>query len=414
MRRTIVAGAAVVAAGMLAACRGGGEGLYFDGGYEAARAEAAARGTLVMVQFTTDWCSWCRRLEADTLAAAEVRRELGGLVAIEQDAEREGRELARRFDVVSYPTVVFTDAEGREVDRIVGYRPPDAFLADIRRIRAGDTFVACLEELSDNPGDADAVRRAVEGLLERADPESAIARVEAYHRAGAGHRKDVCRRLMFEARSALLERVYERVGRLYRNGFDAPPALPDAGGLDHLREAVADGLEKLPPTAQAARLRQARHDDAAALLEPFRGGDIPLEDVGEVADFAFRNGHYGVAARAYRTWFAEARDRLTADQLNQGAWQLYLARTDLDLALEMARTAWDHERDPDIADTLARILYLGGDVAEALEIQRRAVETARDGEREFFLDAAERMVAGEPLADRPPFELYPGPRETSL
>ncbi len=413
MNRTIAVGAALAAAGVLAACRGAGD-LYYDGDFEKARAEAAARGTLVMVQFTTEWCSWCRRLEADTLASDEVRREIDGLVAIEQDAENEGRELARRFDVVSYPTVVFTDADGREVDRIVGYRPPDDFVADIRRIRAGDTFVACLEELAEDPADADAVRRAVEGLLERADPESAIERVEAYHRSSSGHREGVCRKLMFEARSALLERVYERVGRLYRDGLDAPPALPDAAGLDHLRGAVEDGLAELPPAAQAARLRQARRDDAAALLTPYREGDIPLEDVGGVADFAFRNGHYELAARAYREWFAGACDRLTADQLNQGAWQLYLARTDLDLALEMARAAWDRERDPDIADTLGRILYLRGDVDEALEIQRRAVETARDGEREFFLDAAERMAAGEPLGDRAPFDVYPGSRETSL
>lgn len=124
MNRRFAVGAALAAAVVLATCRGAND-LYFDGDFGSARAEAAARGTLVMVQFTTDWCSWCRRLEADTLASSEVRRELGELEAVELDAEQEGRELARRFDVVSYPTVVFADAaEEMAAGEPLADRPP--------------------------------------------------------------------------------------------------------------------------------------------------------------------------------------------------------------------------------------------------------------------------------------------------
>lgn len=54
------------------------------------------------------------------------------------DAEKgEGPELKDRYAVPGYPTIIFLRNDGLEVDRIVGYLPPERFLAEIKRIQAG-------------------------------------------------------------------------------------------------------------------------------------------------------------------------------------------------------------------------------------------------------------------------------------
>lgn len=110
---------------------------WFTGDFDAAMAAAAASETLVMMDFYTDWCTWCKSLDEDTFSDSEVQAELAGLVVMKVNAERGGRALAGRFKPSVYPTMVFTNSAGEEVGRLIGYYPPDAFISEVRRIRSG-------------------------------------------------------------------------------------------------------------------------------------------------------------------------------------------------------------------------------------------------------------------------------------
>jgi len=87
-----------------------------------------------MVDFYTDWCGWCRRLDETTYSDADVRRALGGVVAVKLNAEKEGRREAARYRVQGYPTILFLSADGKEVGRIGGYLPPRPFLEELKDI----------------------------------------------------------------------------------------------------------------------------------------------------------------------------------------------------------------------------------------------------------------------------------------
>lgn len=87
----------------------------FDAAVEAA--------PLAMVDFWADWCGPCKMLTpvVEELAEQYGEKVLTGKVNVDQEPE-----LARRFGVMSIPTVVFLK-NGREFDRLVGVRPPEAF-----------------------------------------------------------------------------------------------------------------------------------------------------------------------------------------------------------------------------------------------------------------------------------------------
>ena len=80
--------------------------------YAAAQKTAKAQNKLIMVDFYTDWCSWCKKLDADTYPNAKVVAYSSKLVSVKVDAEKEGVELAKRYKVQGYPTILFLDANG--------------------------------------------------------------------------------------------------------------------------------------------------------------------------------------------------------------------------------------------------------------------------------------------------------------
>jgi thioredoxin-related protein len=404
----------IVATIGVAACQRDVSRIWFEGELDEAQAEAAARDTVVMIEFYADWCNWCRRLESDTFSAPAVRSELAQMVALRRNAEKEGAGLADRFEVDSYPTMVFLDPEGDEMDRILGYLPPEKFLGRIQRIRSGDTFLACLRQLERDPGDIEAIERSVGGLLERSDPEGAIRHIEAFHQATEGNELALCRKLMFTARGELHARVYQRAAKLYRTGWGRSFDVPDTAGTAHIYALLNEGLTGLPDDDQAELLRQARHDDAADLLE------IPDLEAGsphnllEVADFAFRNGHYDFAADLYLRWYESEAESAKAEVLNDVAWRLYLSGRELERAIDIAQRSFEAESEPETADTLARLLYVTGAVAEAVALEERAAREAEGSRSDTYSWVAQRMEAGEALEDEPTFESYPGRRRRAL
>lgn len=76
----------------------------------------------VLVDF---WASWCGPCSALAPTIDEIAQEQTGCKVGKVNVDEEP-ELARRFGVMSIPTVVFLK-EGREFDRKVGAFPPAAY-----------------------------------------------------------------------------------------------------------------------------------------------------------------------------------------------------------------------------------------------------------------------------------------------
>ena len=165
MKRTLALLLAALA--LIPAACGLRDDFWFDGDFSAATTQAKQNGSLVMLVFETDWCTWCDRMEREVFTDPNVRSALQGLVVLKLDAEGDGERLAARYGVDSYPTIVFVNGDGEEFDRILGYLPPGEFVTESRRIRGGGTVQACLRRLPVSHAGAEAITAAVAGLLER-------------------------------------------------------------------------------------------------------------------------------------------------------------------------------------------------------------------------------------------------------
>ena len=110
---------------------------------------------IIMIDFFTDWCVWCKRLDADTFSHPAVVELSKQFVNLKINAEAgEGIDIAKQYRVTGYPAIVFINSNGKEVDRIPGYLPPDQFVIRQQEILNGkNTLIDLQTRFANNPDD---------------------------------------------------------------------------------------------------------------------------------------------------------------------------------------------------------------------------------------------------------------------
>ena len=83
---------------------------------------AKAEGKAVMLDVVAAWCGPCKIMDKTTFSdPAVVDWSKRTVIPARVDAEKgEGRRIAARYATYSFPTVLFLDADGNEIDRLVG------------------------------------------------------------------------------------------------------------------------------------------------------------------------------------------------------------------------------------------------------------------------------------------------------
>jgi thiol-disulfide isomerase/thioredoxin len=95
--------------------------VEFKHDFAAAESEAKTRGTALFIDFETVWCGPCKSMDEWVYTADEVAAAAGAVVAVKVDGD-ERRDLAKRFDVAAYPTLVLVAPDGRVLKKAVGYQ----------------------------------------------------------------------------------------------------------------------------------------------------------------------------------------------------------------------------------------------------------------------------------------------------
>jgi thioredoxin-like negative regulator of GroEL len=148
---------------------------FRDVTFDQALTTAQADKRIVLIDFFTTWCVPCKKLDATTWKDADVVKWIDTkCVALKIDAEKQV-DLAKRFHVDGYPTMILLRADGTEIDRFVGYRDAKKFLSDVDAALAGrDVVTRAKEALVGHENDAMARQAYGDALKQKGRYDDAL------------------------------------------------------------------------------------------------------------------------------------------------------------------------------------------------------------------------------------------------
>ncbi|NOX57362.1 MAG: thioredoxin family protein, partial [Planctomycetes bacterium] len=186
--------------------------------FDKACQKAEADGKLVFIDFYTTWCGPCKMMDKSTFTDEGVINWLKeNTIALKVDAEKEV-ELAERFKINSYPTLLFAKADGTEAGRFVGLHQPAEFLSEAAEIKAGKKPLERAKQKLVAAGENDPMARMkyADSLVQAGKPKDALAEYLWCFDEGAKHN------ISFSGvRLSFLTSNIARLGQTYPPALDA-------------------------------------------------------------------------------------------------------------------------------------------------------------------------------------------------
>ena len=115
--------------------------------FSKAQADAKSGHKLLLINFSgSDWCGWCKRLDAEVFSKSEfeqyakdnlvlVMADFPRRKPLSDEVRKQNYELAERFQVGGFPTIVILNGDGKQVGQL-GYIPggANAFIGELKKL----------------------------------------------------------------------------------------------------------------------------------------------------------------------------------------------------------------------------------------------------------------------------------------
>lgn len=336
---------------------------------------------IILVDFETDWCIWCDRLDKDTYSdKGVIDFAEQNLISIKIDAEKnDGPEQKKKYRVRGYPTILLLDHSGNELDRIVGYRPPKEFLDELIRIKAGkNTLIDLLaqhkKELEDYPTQLSLAKKYISLNI----PDSGRKHLDNIYTYQQNKSQ-----LDFSI-SLKLSQMYYQIGSLDRS-------------IDILEEIIESGIDS-SDTAYFYRLlynarKNADIDELYQYVNLSENIERKKQSYWQMIRILKKKNQDPQLEADFYLKVIDLYDsdyKYLASLLNSFAWRMTELEKNLDLALEKINLALEFGEDIRILDTKAEVLWKLGLTEEALKVIDKCIE--RDPNKKYYKDQKNKIL----------------------
>jgi thioredoxin-related protein len=103
---------------------------FHEGTWAEALQLAKQEGKPIFLDISASWCGPCKMLKARTFPNQEVGKFYNSnFINVAVDGEKgEGIELAQKYKIRGYPSLIFVDSNGKLIVQTAGYRNPKQFV----------------------------------------------------------------------------------------------------------------------------------------------------------------------------------------------------------------------------------------------------------------------------------------------
>lgn len=132
-----------------------GQGIAWITRYQQALEMARKENKPILLDLYTDWCGWCKKMDAGTFTDPQVIEFSRRMVFLKLNAETEqdGIALQQKFEIASFPTTLVMDSGGEEIDRVPGYLTAEEFVSSVEEILKQKDALAELAKREANGSD---------------------------------------------------------------------------------------------------------------------------------------------------------------------------------------------------------------------------------------------------------------------
>lgn len=101
------------------------EAIVWENSYEKGMKEAAQTGKAVFVDFYTDWCGWCKKLDSEVYTDSRVQELAKQMICIKVDCDRD-KSTPGKYGVEGFPTLLLLTSGGEVIEKHVGFADKEA------------------------------------------------------------------------------------------------------------------------------------------------------------------------------------------------------------------------------------------------------------------------------------------------
>ena len=146
---------------------------FVHGTFKEALAKAKKENKLVFMDCYTSWCGPCKVMSKEVFTQKEVGDYFNAnFVNIKVDMEKgEGPELGKHYNITGYPTLVFMDADGKELHKHVGGLEADEFIRNAKKAFDEENISVLHERYGNGDRDNQFLLKYLETLLRARERE---------------------------------------------------------------------------------------------------------------------------------------------------------------------------------------------------------------------------------------------------
>ena len=339
--------------------------------------QAKKENKLIFLDAFASWCGPCKLLDKNVFPKKEVGDYFNAnFLNLHIDMEKgEGIEIAKKYSIYSYPTLLFIDGDGKVVYKAAGYMSPQELISIAK---------------------------------EAVNPENTLENKIAKFEAGEKD-PEFLMGLIKNTYSSDFSLAQKVATRYFQTRTDATYSKEEAGMLLFFTKTIDDELYKIFTAKKAELSTQipesylAEYDKQLKLNTVLQKSfDANTQSINEPIflaegtkiygekeakqllnkinmDLFFTQKKYDDYAKSALNYYQNPKDFAT-DELNNVAWNFYLYVTDKTLLTQVTQLCLEgikKEENSQNTDTLANIYYKLGDNKNAKLWAKKSIEIAK-------------------------------------
>ena len=302
------------------------------------------------------------------------------LISLKIDAEKgSGPMQKEKYRVRGYPTIIVLDNSGNELDRIVGYLPPDNFLKELNRIKNGTNTLSDLQlKFSENSNDIAIQLDLAKKFIDLNVKDSAkryLDDIQSYH---------ISHNAFTFQNFYNLSQLYYKIGeidvsidildQIVDQGIDSSESAYFYGLLYKAKKnnMIDDLMAYVTITDDTTRKKQCYWQMIRTIKEDDNDPSLEAQLYLKAVNLYDKEYEY------------------LASLLNSFAWRMTEIGQLLPEALEKVNYALEIKEDLKILDTKAEVLWKLGRVEEAIEVINECIQG--NPEYQYYQDQKAKFI----------------------